>query len=104
MSQVSTPSQAIKFLYESGFHTLGHIHTGNIFVEEIPGGDGVEMVCKLGGYSETLLGYRTRLYADIVKGNLLKHIDIIMFGKPIARDIRTSSKINSFKKSKFSVP
>ena len=28
-----------------------------------------------------LLGYRTRLYMEIVQRNLLKHIDIILFGE-----------------------
>lgn len=74
--------QAIKFLYEFGFYTLGHIHTGNIFLEEAQTAEGGSRVtCKLGGCSETLLGYRTRLNVDIIQRNLLKHIDVILFGK-----------------------
>ncbi len=78
----------MKFLYETGFHTLGHIHTGNIFLKEDSEGS---LMCKLGGYGEALLGYRTRLYADIVKANLLKHIDNIMFGKLV--DIITPDRV-----------
>jgi hypothetical protein len=29
-----------------------------------------------------LVGYRTRLYTDIAQSNLLKYMDIILFGKP----------------------
>ena len=63
--------QAVKFLYSKGFPTLGHIQTGNVFV--------VDDVCRLGGYENTLLGYRTRLFR-LCKDNL-KHLDIILFGK-----------------------
>ena len=50
---------------------LGHVHTGNIFVEN--------NVCRLGGFENVLLGYQTRQY------NLLEdhrsQIDVIMFGR-----------------------
>ncbi len=66
------------FLYKQGFPPLGHIHTGNIFPTEE--GDFV-----LGGYENTLLGYRTRLYRKIVEENYqLEKIDVIMFGEGIS--------------------
>ena len=49
---------------------LGHIQTGNIFVEDD--------VCRLGGYENTLVGYRTRLFR-LCKDDL-EHFDIILFG------------------------
>ncbi len=65
------------FLYKQGFPPLGHIHTGNIFQTEE--GDFV-----LGGYENTLLGYRTRLYKKIIEENYqLEKIDVIMFGEGI---------------------
>lgn len=70
--------QGMSFLYEIGFHALGHVHTGNIFVD-IDSED--QEVCQVGGYEQTLLGYKTRLYRDILNKKLLKYIDIIMFGK-----------------------
>ena len=63
--------QAMKFLYSQGFPTLGHVQTGNIFV--------VNDVCQLGGYENTLLGYKTRLFR-LCKDDL-QHFDIILFGK-----------------------
>ena len=68
----------MKFLYESGFRTLGHAHSGNIFVTLE---NDVE-VCQVGGYEMTLLGYRTTLYRRIKEKKILKCIDIITFGKP----------------------
>ena len=67
----------MEFLYSLGFPPLGHVHTGNIFVE----GD----VCRLGGYENTLLGYRTPLYDIIEEYNNLESIDIIMFGGSMYR-------------------
>ena len=66
------------YLYKQNYNNmlklspLGHVHTGNIFVE---GG-----VYLLGGYENTLLGYRTRLYRLIEKSGCLESIDVIMFG------------------------
>ena len=65
--------QAMLYLYRQGFpyHQLGHVQTGNVFV-------GTDNICRLGGYENTLLGYKTRLfrlcrcYED--------RIDIVMFG------------------------
>ena len=54
---------------------------GNVFICEDQDG---EKVCKLGGYDQTLLGYRPRLYKAILGMDLLKHIDIIMFGEDTA--------------------
>ena len=65
--------QAIVFLYSRGFPVLGHVQSGNIFVD-----DGV---CKLGGYENTLLGYKTRLFR--LCRDHLQHFDVIMFGKAL---------------------
>ena len=61
------------FLYKQGFPIIGQIHTGNIFKI------GDKYV--LGGYENTLLGYRTALYSFFSMNNLLDHMDEIMFGK-----------------------
>ena len=50
---------------------MGHIQTGNIFVE----GE----ICRLGGYENTLLGYKTRSF-KICKP-YLDTIDLILFGE-----------------------
>ncbi len=60
-------------LYSHGFPKISHIHPGNIFVD----GD----ICRVGGYENTLLGYRTRLHRKIEEENSLDDIDIIMFGE-----------------------
>lgn len=60
------------FLKKAGFPHLGHLHSGNIFV--------VGDECRVGGHENTLLGYRTSLYREIVKSGLLCSMDIIMFG------------------------
>ncbi len=64
------------FLYKLGFPPIGHIHTGNIFPTK-------EQDFVLGGYENTLLGYRSRLYRKIVEENSLENIDVIMFGEGI---------------------
>ena len=61
-------------LYEVGFPAIGQVHTGNIFLEE----DGRY---SLGGFENTLLGYRTSQYTSIRNEGLLNRIDIIMLGK-----------------------
>ena len=63
--------QGLLYLYSHGFPPLGHVQTGNIFVD----GD----VCKLGGYENTLLGYKTRSYKQC--RNHVDSIDLILFGK-----------------------
>ena len=65
--------QAVGTLYRFGFPPIGHIQAGNIFV------DG--NVCQVGGYENTLLGYKTRLHRSIANENCLDDIDIIMFGE-----------------------
>ena len=50
---------------------LGHIQSGNIFI--------VDDVCQLGGYENTLLGYKTRLYMRCK--DHLEQLDTILFGK-----------------------
>ena len=54
-----------------GFPVLGHVQSGNIFVQ-----DGV---CRVGGYENTLLGYRSRFYR--MCEDHLEHMDVIMFGE-----------------------
>ncbi len=68
----------MKFLYHCGFPTLGHIHSGNIFVEE---GTKGHVTCRLAGYDMLFLGYRSRLYRMIRESGNLHRIDMIMFGK-----------------------
>ena len=65
--------QELLFLYEQGCQAVGHIQSGNIFVE----GD----VCMLGGYENMLLGYRTRLYNLCNTFSCVEDIDTVMFGK-----------------------
>ena len=74
----------MKFLYSQGFPTLGHVQTGNIFV--------VNDVCQLGGYENTLLGYKTRLFR-LCKDDL-QHFDIILFGNLC--DITKSAMLETF--------
>ena len=51
--------------------SLGYVHTGNIFLD---GG-----ICKLGGFENALLGYRTRKY--ILFEDCLANLDVLMFGE-----------------------
>ena len=71
---VVTFFQAMIFLYHKDFPRLGHIHTGNIFIEV----DGKNEKCRLGGYVNTLLGYRSEVHAKMTYD---KDIDVIMFGR-----------------------
>ena len=59
------------FLYERGFPQLGHIQSGNVFI--------VNDTCLVGGYENTLLGYKTRMY-KMCKDHI-QRLDIIMFGE-----------------------
>ena len=59
------------FLYSKNFPTLGHVQSGNIFV--------VDDTCLLGGYENTLLGYKTRLFMRCK--DHLDRLDIILFGE-----------------------
>ena len=69
------------YLYDQGFQPLRHIHTGNIFIHLSEEGRAVG--CLLGGYENTILSYRPRLYRRIVAADLLERIDVIMFGHVI---------------------
>jgi hypothetical protein len=78
------------YLYDQGFSSLGHIQTGNIFVSFASGeaAGGASMVdanvcCRLGGYENTLLGYKPRLHRLITEAGKLARIDSIMFGHVI---------------------
>ena len=62
-------------LYEAGFPIIGQIHTGNVF--KVSGNYVV------GGYENTLLGYRGSSYKDIAGKGLLARMDMIMFGKSL---------------------
>ena len=66
--------QAVLYLYEKNLEPLGHIQTGNIYIEG-------EHTCRLGGYENLLLEYRSRLHRTIDKWECLADIDVIMFGK-----------------------
>lgn len=66
--------QAVVYLYGRGLSPLGHIQTGNIYMES-------EDMCRLGGYENTLLKYRARLYRTCVNLKCLEDIDVIMFGE-----------------------
>lgn len=62
------------YLYGRGYDPLGHIQTGNIYVVG-------EDSCKLGGYENTLLKYRARLYRTCANLKCLDDIDVVMFGE-----------------------
>ena len=64
------PPQAMLFLYERGFPQLGHVQSGNVFV--------VNNTCLVGGYENTLLGYKTRVHK--MCKDCLERLDVIMFG------------------------
>jgi len=64
--------EALEFLYSHGFPPVGHIQTGNIFKTA----EGY----KLGGYENTLLGYKSR-YHHLCQQYGGDNIDIIMFGR-----------------------
>lgn len=75
-------TQGVLYLYSQSFHDvkfkpLLHIHTGNVYVV---GEEGKEE-CRVGGYENTLLGYRTRLFKSILQSQLLPYGDVIMFGE-----------------------
>lgn len=66
--------EAVGFLRKQGFDSLGHVHTGNIFVVS-------SNLCKLGGYENALLGYKTKVYKRCVEVDCVNSIDVVMFGK-----------------------
>ena len=66
--------QAMFYMYTGSyggvsFNPLRHVQTGNIYIVS-------EEECRLGGYENTLLGYRTRLYRKVVESNLNASIDV----------------------------
>lgn len=63
--------QAMMFLGDLGLPPIDHVQSGNVFV--------VNDVCLLGGYENTLLGYKTRIYR-LCKDHL-SYLDVILFGK-----------------------
>lgn len=77
--------QALLCLYRRGIQPLGHLHSGNIFIEEVTNEDGEaagQRVCKVGGYENMLLGYRTRLYRSLLESEInMELIDVYLFGK-----------------------
>ena len=74
--------QAMVFLYDLGFPPLGHVQTGNNFME-----DGE---CQLGGYVNNLLGYKTRLH---FLSRSKDKVDVVMFGESKCR-VRSNLKWN----------
>jgi PX domain-containing protein kinase-like protein len=62
--------EALRVLYRKGFPPLGNLQSGNIFVDR--------KICRLSGYENTLLGYRSRHYR-LVKVHP-DAMDTIMFG------------------------
>lgn len=72
------PFQAMVYLYKHSFNEielrpLGHVHTGNVYLDN----DGN---CRLGGHENKLLGYRTRLHSDILDSNCIGDVDVVLFG------------------------
>jgi len=65
--------QAVNILYGLGITSIGQIHSGNVFL--------IKDRYVLGGYENSLLGYRTHRYLELNQKGLLDKIDIIMFGK-----------------------
>ena len=60
------------FLYKQGFPHLHHVHSGNIFLSASG--------YTVGGYDNTLLGYRPAIYRQLDE-TTLSHVDAIMFGE-----------------------
>ena len=77
-------AQAIEYLHKNGLKQIGHVQSGNIFIE----GD----TCLLGGYENALLGYRSRLHQ--VCENHLSSIDTIMFGEHITIAIANNKSLS----------
>ena len=73
---------------------LGHIQSGNIFV--------VDDVCQLGGYENTLLGYKTRLFMRCK--DHLDSLDTIPFGESnshIKQDHSSGFLVKDCQRSRF---
>ena len=72
------PLQALRFFTEEGFPPLVHVHSGNIYIDESGN-------IRVGGYENTLLGYRTKLYTTFYNSEVnWDLIDVFMFGKVIS--------------------
>lgn len=104
--------QGLIKIYRRGIEPLGHLHTGNIYLvdeSEVSHGDSPERaeasaasggsapevtvaagqkVCRVGGYENWLLGYKTRLYRDLQKTGAL--LDIYLFGIPWCLNVDSS--------------
>ena len=63
----------MEVLYDLGFSHIGQIHSGNVFI--------FQDNYVLGGYENSLLGYRTSRYQALNEAGLLDKPDVIMFGK-----------------------
>ncbi len=66
--------QAAEVLYDVGFPIIGQIHAGNVFLIKNDS-------YALGGYENTLLGYRTSCFQALKEENYLDQMDAIMFGE-----------------------
>ena len=95
--------QALLKFYKRGIEPLGHLHSGNIYLVDQNGAsqkdssdqpqtssecdiitpEVTEKVCRVGGYENWLLGYKTRLYHDLRKTKDL--LDIYLFGIPVPK-------------------
>ena len=54
---------------------MAHVHTGNIYVDS-------EDNVRVGGYENTLLGYRTRLHRKLHDSGVnWELVDVFMFGE-----------------------
>lgn len=58
---------------EIDLRPLAHVHTGNVYIDD-------EGNCRVGGYENKLLGYRTRIHTTVVEHKCYADIDVIMFG------------------------
>ncbi len=68
------------YLYGRGYNPLGHIQTGNIYIQN-------NDTCRLGGYENTLLKNRARLHRTCANFKCLDAIDTIMFGESESCDL-----------------
>lgn len=65
--------EAMAFLYSKGFPQIGHVHSGNVIVEE--------KCCRLSSFENRLLGYQTRRHSQLQ--GFEPDIDVLMFGHMI---------------------
>ena len=69
--------EATLYLYECGLSPCGHIQSGNIFM--------TKRGCRLGGYENTLLGYKSRHHQFCQDLQHTEKIDILMIGEPVVQ-------------------